>query len=206
MGGPRAVRLALVALLLAASASCRASSAEKVSGPTATVATEPAPTTTTNPYAVPAVIDAAYVNRVLAGLDAIRGDVTRLVIQTRSIPQDALDRLRAVYGTDDPLQLEIDGIQSDMRDGFDGYFPIPGNELGTVKEILTARPDCIFARVARDYSAIGPGASSPSDRNWVALRRQDPVKDPHGYNHTGWAYVYDGFPPNRTQPRDPCSS
>ena len=46
-------------------------------GPTATL---PQATTTTDPYAVPAVIDEAYVNRVLAGLDQAVGEVTRLVV------------------------------------------------------------------------------------------------------------------------------
>jgi len=41
----------------------------------ATVPTAAPTTTTTNPYAVPQVIDAAYFNRVLAGLDAVEGDV-----------------------------------------------------------------------------------------------------------------------------------
>jgi hypothetical protein len=200
-----AIRAVLAAALLTASSACTSSSADRASSG-ATVPTEPATTTTTNPYAVPAVIDAAYVNRVLAGLDAIRGDASRLVVQTRTIPRQAYDQLRSAFGADDALQLEIDTIQSNMRNGFVGYSPVPGNELATVKELIANRSTCIFARVTRDYSAIGPGASTASDRNWIALRRQDPNRDPNGYNHTGWAYVYDGFLPNRNQPPDPCGS
>ncbi len=71
-------------------------------GPTATV---PQPTTTTDPYAVPAVIDEAYVNRVLAGLDQAVGDIVRLVVSTRDIPPEVIDRLKAMY-VGDALQLK----------------------------------------------------------------------------------------------------
>ncbi|MFN2504089.1 MAG: hypothetical protein ABR540_07650, partial [Acidimicrobiales bacterium] len=50
-----------------------------VDPPSATVGTEAPSTTSADPYAVPAVIDEAYVNRVLAGLDAAVGEVVRLV-------------------------------------------------------------------------------------------------------------------------------
>lgn len=205
MGGPRAVRLALAALLLAASAACHASSAQKVSGPTATVATEPAPTTTTNPYAVPPVIDAAYVNKVLAGLDAIRGDVTRQILAAHTIPRDAYDRMRAIYGDDNWLQLRIDSFQSDIRRNFAGYSATPGNQVTTVVQLLSRDSTCIFARVRRDYSAIGPGASTTSDQNWVALKPLDESRDPGGYNATSWALVYDGFPEDRSEPSNPCA-
>lgn len=204
MGGPKAARLALAALLLAASAACRTSSAEKA-GPTATVATEPAPTTTTNPYAVPAVIDAAYVNKVLAGLDAVRGDVTRQILAAHTIPRDAYDRMRAIYADDNWLQLRIDSFQSDIRRNFAGYSATPGNEVTTVVQLLSRNPTCIFARVRRDYSAIGPGASTTSDQNWVALKPLDKSRDAGGYNTTSWALFYDGFPEDRSEPPNPCA-
>src|SRR3954452_13325268 len=104
----------LAALALTASAACSSGGGSKGSagaGATVTVATEPARTTTTNPYAVPAVIDVAYVNRVLAGLDAAVGDIVRQVIRTKAIPQEALDRMRAVYADPARLQRSIDGFQ-----------------------------------------------------------------------------------------------
>lgn len=205
MAGRPAIRVALAAVLLTASAACSPGSADRA-GPTATVRTEPPATTTTNPYAVPAVIDVAYVNRVLAGLDALRGDATRVVVRARTIPRDVYDRLRAAYGTDQWLQLAIDILQNDMRRNFAGYDSEPGNEITTVSELITTKPTCVFARVTRDYSAVGPGASKTSDRNWVGLKLEDSSRDPSGFNATGWALVYDGFPADRTPPRDPCVS
>lgn len=205
----RAAIPALLAALAIAASACSPSSADKATGstaPTATVATEPAPTTTTNPYAIPAVIDAAYVNRVLAGLDAQIGEVRRLVKRTGTIPPDAYDRLRAVYGTDRALQLATDLLQVDIQANFKGYNDVPGNQLTTTSQLISSKSNCIFARVARDYSAVGPGASTTSDRNWVALKTAESARDVHGYNRTGWALIYDGFPPDRTQPPDQCAA
>ena len=203
MGGRKAVRVALATLLLAASAACSASRADKAA-PTATVGTEPAPTTTSNPYAVPPVIDVAYVNRVLAGLDAAVGDVTRLVVRTRTIPREAYDRLRAIYADQDFLQIQIDNFQNDMRRNFVGYRPEPGNQTTMVRQLITGRSACVFARVEREYSAVGTNTTNTPHTLWVALKPLDQGRDPNKYNPTPWAYVYDGFPPDRSQPPDPC--
>ena len=191
-----AIRAVVAATLLAASA-----------GATATVATElpaPATTTTTNPYAVPAVIDVAYVNRVLAGLDAILGDVTRIVVSTRSIPPDAYDRLRALYATNDLLQLTIDSVQSDIRRGLNSYKIEPGNKTSTVQHIVSADSRCVFVKVERNYSAV---STSPNTVNpqWVGLRIKEATRDPKNYNPTPWMLVYDGFPQDRSTPTNPCT-
>ncbi|MCA1675689.1 MAG: hypothetical protein LC799_27090, partial [Actinobacteria bacterium] len=165
--------MALAAALLAASAACSSSPADKA-GPTATVGTEPPRTTTTNPYAVPPVIDIAYVNRVLAGLDAAVGDIVRLVIRTRTIPPEALDRMNAVYADPDRLQRSIDGFQRDIRENFNGYKGNPGNKVSVVSDLITATPTCIFARVQRDYSAVSANPSALRNPQWVGLR---PLED-----------------------------
>ena len=205
-----------MAVTLLASTACSNGGGDKGSaGANPTVATEPArtnptlatlppATTTTNPYAVPAVIDVAYVNKVLAGLDTVLGDVLRLVLRTNTIPPEAYDRLKAVYVDPVFLQLRIDSYQRDIRERFRGYRPDPGNRVSTVVRILTTRPTCIFVEVRRDYSAVGVNARS--DTEWVALTRQDPSRDPSQYNATPWGIAYDGFPPDRSQPPDPCAS
>jgi len=199
--------VALTGLLLAASAAaCDSSSGGARSSASNTVATEPAPTTTTSPYAVPAVIDAAYVNRVLAGLDAAVGDVIRLVVTTRTIPPEAYDRLRALYSSADHLQLAIDGFQLDMRRGFAGYKAPPGNKRTEVTEMIMGSPTCIFARVSRDYSAVSLTASAAVDVQWIGLRPLDRTLDPNHYNSTQWSIIYEGFPRDRSQPPNPCAS
>lgn len=210
-----AIPAVLAALALTASAACSTGGADKGSaGANPTLATEPPrtnptlatvppATTTTNPYAVPAVIDAAYVNRVLAGLDAVLGDVGRTVLKTKTIPPDAYDRLKSIYGSNELLQLTIDSIQADIRKGLTGYRPDPGNRASLVQQILSAGPRCIFVRVQRDYLAV---SQSPSTVNpqWVGLRSADPARDPSRHNPTSWVMIYDGFPQDRSTPANPC--
>lgn len=201
-----AVHAAVAAIILTALAACSpASNADRDTATAQTVATEPPTTTTTNPYAVPAVIDAAYVNRVLAALDAAMGDVVRLVVGTRTISREAYDRLRAIYGTDQWLQLSLDNFQADVRNGFNGYRPSPGNKTSTIRRIVAANHQCIFAEVERDFSAVSP-IPNPVNPQWVGLKPLDPNRDPARYNTTGWAFIYDGFPPSRSQPPNPCAT
>src|SRR5436305_8891946 len=140
----------LASLALTASLACSPSAADK-GRPTSdpTLATELAPTTTTNPYAVPTVIDAAYVNRVLAGLDAINGDVTRLVVKTKTIPREAYDRLRAIYADDKTLQTAIDLFQSYLRANLLASTAGPGNQATTINQLITTKSTCVLARVHR---------------------------------------------------------
>ncbi|MFP5318151.1 MAG: hypothetical protein ACLGI2_07620, partial [Acidimicrobiia bacterium] len=173
----------------------------------ATVGTAPATTTTTDPYAVPAVIDEAYVNRVLAGLDAAVGDVVRLIMTTKTFPREGFERLKAVYGSDAQLNRRLDSLARDIAQGMPSYRGDPGDSRTTVAELLTANGACIFARISRDYSAVSTVSRPPDERQWVALIPLDRSRDPSGYNRTGWAYVYEGFEEGRLPPRrDPCLS
>jgi hypothetical protein len=169
------------------------------------VATEPPRTTTTNPYAVPAVIDAAYINRVLAGLDSAVGDVLRIVVSSRTIPPEAFDRLKALYASADAMQIVLDGFQLDMRRNFAGYTSTPGNKRSTVTQVISARPNCIFVRVDRDYTAVSPSALASADVQYIGIVPLDSARDPNRYNPTPWAFFYEGFPRDRSQPADQCA-
>jgi hypothetical protein len=175
-------------------------------GTARTVATAPA---TTNPYAVPEVIDVAYVNRVLAGLDQVTGDIVRLVVAAKAIPREALERLQAIY-VDDPanpnslVQLAIDGMQGAILEGFPETRNNPGNLVTIVTELITATSTCIFAKVEQDRSAASRHPSPPPLRHWVGLVRADPAKVPVAYNPTSWVYAVNGLKSDGTQPDNPC--
>lgn len=196
------VGLVVVGLLGAA---CGGSDDRADLGPTATVPEAPSSTTTTNPYAVPEVIDVAYVNRVLAGLDQAVGEVVRLVVKTKTIPPEAVERLKALY-VGEFLQLTIDGFQKDMRNGFAGYQASPGNKKTTVAGLRSARSDCIFAEVRRDFSEVSLDPNPQLSTQWVALT-QSGNSDGNGYhyNPTLWRFKYDGFQPGFVAPKDPCA-
>jgi hypothetical protein len=202
-----AIPAAVAAFALLACAACSGGAADRGSagaGATVTVATEPAPTTTTNPYAVPAVIDVAYVNRVLAGLDAAVGDVTRLIIRTKTISPEAFDRLKALYSNNELFQLVLELLQDQIRTGFTDFKSPPGNQSTVATQLVSAGSTCIFARVQRDFAAVTV-SKNPASSQWVSLRPLDKSRDPNGYNPTTWGLIYDGFTKDRSQPANPCS-
>ena len=167
-------------------------------GPTATV-----PTVPPDPYAVPAVIDEAYVNRVLAGLDQASGDVTRLVVGARTIPPEAIERLRSIY-VGDFLQVRLDSFQGDLLADFKGYKDNPGNRRTTVARIIVATPACIFAQVNRDISDVSLNPDPRLSTQWVGLVLIDPSTDPLDYNPTPWGFKVDGLQRDYSQPANPC--
>jgi len=170
-------------------------------GPTATV---PHPTTTADPYAVPEVIDEAYVNRVLAGLDQAVGDVTRLVVASQTIPHEAVDRLKAIYLDDDLLQLVVDSYQEDLLRQLQGIRANPGDRKTTVIDLLSVDSDCVFAKVSTDASAV---ALTPNATyiQWVGLvpANNQAAKE---LNPTSWGILYEGSTPDLTAPSDPCAA
>ncbi len=173
---------------------------EEPLGPTATV---PQPTTTTNPYAVPAIIDEAYVNRVLAGLDQAVGDVVRLVVNSRTIPPEAIERLQALY-VGEALQLEVDNFQDDMFNNFLGYRDTPGNKTTSATQLIDVRTSCIFAQVHKNFAAVSFTPDPKFSTQWVALIPES-ADDPRGYNPTGWVFRYDGFQKDLSAPPNPCA-
>jgi hypothetical protein len=173
---------------------------ESEAGPTATVPPAPTSTTTTNPYAVPEVIDAAYVNRVLEGLDAVVGDIVRLVIATRDIPPEAVDRVKAVFLDREGQNLELASLSHSLRDGFRGFRENPGNKRSIVKNLMAATPACVFVQVERDYSQVGLQKNAKPSTEWIVLKPLDPAQDPASYNPTPWAFAAEGVEP----PPRPC--
>ncbi len=170
-----------------------------------TIATAVESTTTTDPYAVPPVIDVAYVNRVLAGLDAAVGDVVRFVVQTHPAAHDITLRLRPLYN-DKAAALQLEGFYQDFKRQYLGYRNVPGNQISAVTELTTVSPTCIFAHVSRDY---GPVVSKPNPDladQWMALVPKDFSRDPDRSNPTGWMYIYDGFEEDHSRPANPCDA
>ena len=171
--------------------------------PLGPIGSVPQGTTTTNPYAVPEVIDEAYVNRVLAGLDRVVGDIVRIVVATKTIPPEAVERLRTVY-LGDLLQLKIDLFQDDMFDYFRSYRENPGNRKVTVTELIAASPSCIFAEVRKDISAVTSDPNPDISTQWVQLVPLDQTVDPNDFNPTGWGFEYEGFRRDLSQPDNQC--
>jgi len=173
---------------------------EEPLGPTATF---PQATTTTNPYAVPAVIDEAYVNRVLSGLDHAIGDIARIIARERTISPAVVDRLRALYGGQS-FDLMVASLEADQRGGFSTYRDEPGDQDTIVTRVIRVSPSCVFVEAARDYSAVSSDPEAGTNTVWVSLRPAASGAVNHELNPTGWMITYDGFQKGRKEPPDPC--
>jgi len=174
--------------------------------PSATVRAEPATTVTTNPYAVPAVIDAAYVNRVLAWFDQVEGDVVRHVIAARALTPGDVAVLRSINASDGLFQVALDAYQYTLRTGLSGFLPNPGNVRTVVVQMLSTKSSCVYVKVERDASAVAKNPNPSLQTEWVALRRLDSPPSPS--NPTGWGYVLNGGAGGatpRAPERDPCA-
>ena len=189
----------VVGMVLLCLAACNGGD-DSEAGPTATVPPAPTSTPTTNPYALPEVIDTAYVERVLEGLDGAVGDIVRLVMRTRNVPPEVIDRVRAVYLDREGQNVELQSLQHSLRDGFRGFRENPGNKRSTVKNLIAATPTCVFVQVERDYSQVGSLDNAKPSTQWIVLKPLDPAQDPQSYNPTPWVFATEGVEP----PPDPC--
>ena len=173
----------LLALLLAA-----------CSGDAAGPATAPAP----------AVSDEeATLNRVLAGLDGVMGDLQRILVTERRITGEVTDRLQAIY-TGPELLNQIDAFRADLADGLRRYKTRPGNRLTTVSRLITYSTICVFAQVERDYSPLTEGPPVAPASLYVILVPKHEADDPRKLNPTPWAMLYDGVQEDGSQPEDVC--
>ena len=157
------------------------------------------------PTIVPAAAgeEAATVNRVLAGLDGVMGDVQRILARERRFTTEATDRLRAIY-TGPELLNQIDAFRADLDNGLLGYKATPGNRVTTVSRLITASPICMFAEVTRDYSPVNEGATTRPVTLYVVLVTKHEADDPRQLNPTPWAMLYDGVQQDGSQPEDVC--
>lgn len=157
-----------------------------------------------DPFAVPTVIDSIYVDRVLEALDRALGDILRELVSSKQLLPEPLSRLSSLY-QGEYLQLRVDLLQEDFRNGFADYRSDPGNQRTTLVRLYSANTSCIFAEVSRDYSAVTPNLTGQGSQSWVSLRPRVPASDPHRINPTPWIITYDGFQPGREAPEDQCA-
>lgn len=200
VGEQRRSTVLLGLLALVAAGACAGNAA-----PASTGATVPkvAPTTiAADPYAVPAKIDEAYLNKVFAALEHVDGDATRLIVAGQTLVPEAAKRLRAIYAEDEfqaQVNLWLDIV---IKKDLGRSKPNPGDRRTTVSQVLTATPGCIYAAVNRDYSAIVDD-STPS-AEFVGLKPSDPARDSFNLNPTPWMVFFDGSNKDGSTPSDPC--
>jgi hypothetical protein len=147
--------------------------------------------------------EAATVNRILAGLDGVMGDLQRILVKDRQITPEVTDRLKAIY-TGPELLNQIDAFRADVANGLAGYKDPPGNRVTTVTRLITASPICVFAEVTRDYGPVTQGPAPRPASLYVVLVEKMEADDPRQLNPTPWTMLYDGVQDDGSQPEDIC--
>ncbi len=175
-------------------------------GSSATVRTEPATTTTSVVPVdqVPAVIDVAYVQRVIDALDHVMGDAVRALVAAKAPDRAFYERLRAVY-----LDPEFERVQAELgRAAAEELTTIrlnPGDPIARVERMISASPNCIFVAAFRSLEPLFTRTPAESEtRGFLGLKRRDDSRDPKKLNPTAWTIALDGVRPDGSEPRSPC--
>ena len=147
--------------------------------------------------------ETATVDRILAGLDGVMGDLQRILVRERRITPEVTERLRAIYVGPELLN-QIDAFRADVANGLVGMKNPPGNRVTTVSRLITVSPICIFVEVTRDYAPVTEGAAPRPASLYVVLVTKTEADDPKQLNPTPWAMLYDGVQVDGSQPGDVC--
>ncbi|MFP5375807.1 MAG: hypothetical protein ACLGIO_03365 [Acidimicrobiia bacterium] len=175
--------------------------------PEATVPTAPPTSPTTAPVdvsVIPEVIDERYLTAVLAALDEVDSEATRMIVEAKNVTPAAADYLNAIYSDEETTRQVDRWIASFAHDPeLGGIRPSPGNRVTTIDRVISASPSCVWLAVRRDYSAVNfdPG---PDRVEYVALEPLDPTNDVRRVNRTAWMITTDGFRRDGAEPSDPC--
>lgn len=200
----RGVTAVLVGVL--AGVGCSDPDDDAARGPSATVRNEPA-TTTTSVVAVdqvPAVIDVAYVQRVIDALDHVMGDAVRALVAAKAPDRAFYERLRAVY-----LDPEFERVQADFgrlaADELRALREDPGDPVTKVDRLISGASSCVFAKVTRTFGpALRDEPAREDTESFLALGLKRAELDPSKRNPTAWAIGFDGSYASGGEPKNPC--
>ncbi|MGH9077157.1 MAG: hypothetical protein ACRDY0_06860 [Acidimicrobiales bacterium] len=163
------------------------------------------PTTINADGPVPAVITVAYVNAVLAQLDQIYGDATRLLVSTRALSPVVAADLRATFN-DPAFGAAVNTFIELASKPFHNFRPNFGNRQTTVLQLITDTNVCIFAQIETDYSNVDVTTVPDAGTEFLTLRPKQAGADPIFLNKTPWAISNDVSYQTHTEEADQCSS
>ena len=200
MGGSARRWISLGLIALAAAGACGGNDTPAPAG--ATVPREAPTTTAADQYAVPATIDAAYLNRVFVALDAVDNTATRIIVQSKGLPPEAAKHLISIYAQGE-LEAQTSRWLELIDEGLVGFRREPQGQRTQVTKVLAASPSCVFVEVVRDSSGNSVGARSPH-QYFVHLAPLDQVRNASGFNRTPWMIAGEGFNSDGSVPDSPC--
>ncbi|HET7486397.1 MAG TPA: hypothetical protein VFJ85_00610 [Acidimicrobiales bacterium] len=174
--------------------------------PTAPPSSSSTSSTTAEPdiATIPAVIDAAYLNRVLAAFDDLDFEAVRLIQKQKRVSSEASDIFHAFYG-DTWFSTKIDSWISQVNGDpeLKGLKQPVGPRHTSVERLIHVSPSCSWIAVKRDYSEANT-VPIPPRTEYLALVPLDPKNDPNHRNKTAWMIATDGFRKDGSEPSNPC--
>lgn len=177
---------------------CTASSGGTVP-PTTTTLLPPLETTTTSVpptsstaaagFAVPAVIDLSYVQRVLEAIYHLDGEATRHAYVKGVVDAEADERLDAIFAN--PRLASAKRIlRENAQDGFRFFADPPGDATVRAAEIVQATATCMVIRADLDYGPQYKEFRAPPPPAVIHMGRADVL----AFNPTGWGVIAAGDP------------
>ncbi|MBI2710427.1 MAG: hypothetical protein HYX34_12155 [Actinobacteria bacterium] len=151
------------------------------------------PTTTIDPWAVPATIDAAYAQRILDEHGRILTAAWRRARRLGKVDAEVERLVRSVESADQ-AGSEITGLRREAKARFASLVPDPAVDAGKIVELRGASPTCIQVLVRVDISRLV--RSGPVDQTAIELRPARPGEADRRRNPTGWIEDL-RFPPDQ---------
>lgn len=170
---------------------------------TASASATPAPSP--EDYTVPAVIDEAYVQRVLTALYDLESEAVRQMVASGEVTSETESLIRATVRVE-LAERDLDAYRQGAAEGFPGVFRPPGNQEVLLQEVVTAKPDCVFARTSRDFTDVLADPGSQAGTTYVQLLLKDSAQDPANSNPTPWIVGGSSLRTDAGQPEDPCEA
>jgi len=155
---------------------------------------------TSDPWAVPATIDATYVNRVLAFLDHAQGNAVRSVRRANALTPEFTRIQSAIRADPHEIRLAIQVQENSIKTGWSNLRSSPGDRSTTVQLLLRVDQHCIVSAVVEDFSALTITAPIRYPAWFVGLV----AKAVSAANPTHWAISYDGYESTGGLPEAPC--
>jgi hypothetical protein len=146
-------------------------------------------------------IDEAYVQAVVDELFAVEAKAAEIFIRTRTLDEQALDYLRAIYTEDEferqrNIWFQALALRPDEMK--------PGTLRHEIDRVIDVRPGCVYIRAVRDYSETATRDVTP-EPIYLGLTPASADATRESLNPTAWLLFMNGVNPDGSEPENPCA-
>jgi len=179
-----------------------AASPSSTTAPTTGRAASSPTTGPADPYAVPEVIDAAYVERVLAALYAVDGEALRSALDKGAVDAEVIGLLQAIY-VEPQLRIEVEALIRALGDT-SGFKRPPGDRVARVGRLRQVDRRCVIAEAVFDFESVveQPSPAPGGETLIIALVPRGSAEGTP--NPTGWSISDAEYIRTGEEPEQPC--